>query len=312
MKKNIERGKNDKMDTDNELKELLNDLGNDVKTDKDNNIKTDDIEIQKEKEKLFDEINLSHKSLKKLLQNGYSKMDNWIIHHMMDKNECAIKNISQFKLWLFLYKQTKGFSGRNKWKIDMNKMKSYTGFEYKKINYGLNKLYSKGYIDWNKKENTIQIITDFPAKTYKKINKGFIPIPDYLLYALIWNYNGINSLYEMMIILYFIKMVFGYRQTKNHNKVYFDNDGKRQNKFERQVIGDYQKIFYLKDGWKNVNEYTGIADKDIYKTKKLLIDNGIISIDKKDMSINITFNIDIRNWNQGDYIYYHLKEKKVI
>lgn len=41
------------------------------------------------------------------------------------------------------------------------------------------------------------------------------------------------------------------------------------------------------------------------------MNNSIISVKNKDM-IEIDFNIDIRNWKQGDYIYYHLKEKNII
>ncbi|MFP4571851.1 MAG: hypothetical protein ACLFNW_02655 [Desulfobacterales bacterium] len=68
------------VDIQKELNELKNNDEKNVKTSKNNDEKiekeTDDIEIKKEKEKLFDDVNLSHKSLKRLLQNGYSKMDN--------------------------------------------------------------------------------------------------------------------------------------------------------------------------------------------------------------------------------------------
>lgn len=271
----------------------------------------DNQEVNKMKEKLFNDVNLCHISMKKLCQNGYLKIDNWIIQHLMNKEECKIKNVNQLKMYLFLYKKTAGNFNKGSWKIDINEIKVYTGFTYQRINYIINKLHELNYIIWDKKTKNIYIITDFPVNKNKETNKKYISIPNYLIYALIWKNNGINHLYEMMIVLYCLKMVFGYRKTKNISKKYHDNGGKIQYNFKRQVISDYQKDFYLKDGFKSISEYTNIENQNIHTFKKKLIDNGIISTEIKNNKIIIHFSIDIRKWKEGKFIMNSLQQKNI-
>ena len=259
---------------DNDLNELLKTFDN------------DDTEMSIN-EKLYHQFNHQSNKLKHLLQNGYLKISDNILYHIINSKKCKL-SYTEICLLMFLMKKTIGFQ-RVKWKLNIKEI--YESLDINKVYvYQLiEKLINKDYI---LKENNYII---YQGKNFVDIDrKGYTPIPDYLLYALI-NKDYISRKYELILYLYILKRSFGYNDYKIIHKQRFTETFKLKRWIEKKKTADIKEWFYI-NGYKDITEMTGIDRRNTTNIIKKLISKNMIELEKGPENIWIKVKYDIKEW----------------
>lgn len=252
---------------------------------------TEDQEFEKMKQDLFDKVNFNHKKLRLLCQNGYTQINNGILYKLMNKNQSDLKSFDELSVILYILKMTHGFQ-RNSFSYNVKKIAMNTGIIDKNVYRAMKNLEEKGYIRTENKKVFVEIDYE-PSKNYTIF-------PDFLMYSIMnRKYNGLKGLSSAQVLLYIIKRTLGYVETKHNTKSYHNNEGKLIKEFDRKKTHDYKRTFYLKNGFIDICEYTGISKSNMTKIMRNLEYVGIITTNREN-GVTIKFNINIREWENGE------------